>query len=99
MLWRWRTGRELVPAKPATYGEDEGAHGGAERGPAMAADLAATTSRATAATSAPRARSVWDELDAEAAHAGSDVDEPDADNVTSLADHWSSGGTRGEGGR
>lgn len=99
MLWRWRTGRELVPAKPATYGDDESPHGGAARGPAMAADFATTPSRATGAASAPRARSVWDELDAEAAHAGSEADAADADNVTSLADHWSSGGTRGEGGR
>ena len=79
MLWRWRTGRELLPA----HAEEDDA--GAE-GPAGAARP-------------ERAPSVWDELDAQRATGEREADDREKGKVTSLADHWSSGGTRGEGGR
>lgn len=103
MFWRWRTGRELLPAKPSGHGEEGAPHGGAAP-PASAGMAAPAAPLATAGVTPPRARSIWDELDAEAAHGAAAAEAPAADragpdNVTSLADHWSSGGTRGEGGR
>lgn len=80
MLWRWRTGRELIPAHASEDG-------------------AATAAVVPAPTGPARTRSIWDELDAEVAQREDDDAGRAADNVTSLADHWSTGGTRGEGGR
>jgi CDP-diacylglycerol--serine O-phosphatidyltransferase len=121
MLWRWRTGRELLPAKPTGYG-DEGilAGAGARAGGAGSAGLAGGSHSGTANPYAgptdatfgmptadqpagppapPRARSIWDELDAEGAFAAGDEDARAADNVTSLAEYGATTGTRGEGGR
>lgn len=81
MLWRWRTGRELLPAS-AEEGHGDGV--GATRPPA--ADEAE--------------RSVWEELEAEAPRDEREAGAHGTPKVTSIADHWSSGGTRGgEGGR
>jgi hypothetical protein len=87
MLWRWRTGRELLPAHSTE-------------------DAAAADAAGRASGSPGRTRSIWDELDAEVSRAerdgaerGADNTSDKPDNVTSLADHWSTGGTRGEGGR
>ena len=88
MLWRWWTGRELLPAH-------------------VAEDVAKTEAVGPASGSPGQARSIWDELDVQSAQAerdsgkqaGKQAGDQEADNVTSLADHWSSGGTRGEGGR
>lgn len=87
MLWRWKTGQELLPAQSP---EDLAA--------AEAVGPAPAKGRGGEAT----ARSIWDELDPPAPQddEGQGAATPrDAANVTSIADHWSSGGTRGEGGR
>ncbi len=92
MLWRWRTGRELLPA----HSPEDGA---------------APAAVAPASGSPGRTHSIWDELDAEVSRGeredtvrgvGNTPANTQANtqgNVTSLADHWSTGGTRGEGGR
>jgi hypothetical protein len=87
MLWRWKTGQELLPAQSP---EDLAAAEAVGPAPAKGHGGEAT------------ARSIWDELDPPAPQddEGQGAATPrDAANVTSLADHWSSGGTRGEGGR
>ncbi|MEZ4278010.1 MAG: CDP-diacylglycerol--serine O-phosphatidyltransferase [Myxococcota bacterium] len=121
MLWRWRTGRELLPAKPPDYGDGGilsgaahrasgagagGVAGGAPGGTAESASgpTDATFGMPSAAqivppAEPPRARSIWDELDADGAFAESDEDGQAADNVTSLAEYGATTGTRGEGGR
>ncbi len=121
MLWRWRTGRELLPAKPSDHGAGgilagaatraSGAGGGGLAGGALG-DIAEGASGPTDATfgmpsaaqilppaEPPRARSIWDELDAEGAFSEPDEDAPAADNVTLLAEYGATTGTRGEGGR
>ena len=81
MLWRWRTGRELLPAS-AEEGLVE--HESVARPPA--ADEAE--------------RSVWQEFEAEPASEEREPGAHGAPKVTSIAGHWSAGGTRGgEGGR
>jgi CDP-diacylglycerol--serine O-phosphatidyltransferase len=67
MLWRWRTGRELLPAEP----EPDAAH-----------STLATTGAGKPGPTGRDGASVWAELDA-----------------GNVADHWSAGGSRGEGGR
>lgn len=120
MLWRWRTGRELLPAKPsghAEYGILAGAagRGGAAGAGGLGAAHAGAANPSAGPTDAtfgmpsaaqlvppaapPRARSIWDELDAEGAFAAGDEDAGAADNVTSLAEYGATTGTRGEGGR
>lgn len=96
MFWRWRTGRELLPAQP---GEDEAAHDPKPSG--AAAGFAADRAGAPAGSRGParEARSVWDELDAAARREAGDSPSEGLGNVTPLSGHWSAGGTRGEGGR
>lgn len=80
MLWRWRTGRELLPAiAEEGHGDGEGA------------------SRPPAADDGER--SVWEEFEADAPREEREAGAHGAPKVTSIADHWSTGGTRGEGGR
>lgn len=118
ILWRWRTGRELLPAKPSDHGDGGILAGAVTRAGAgglaggVRGDAAAGASGPTDATfgmpsaaqifpqAAPqRARSIWDELDAEAALAARGEDGRAADNVTSLAEYGATSGTREEGGR
>ncbi|MBK7947341.1 MAG: CDP-diacylglycerol--serine O-phosphatidyltransferase [Deltaproteobacteria bacterium] len=87
MLWRWKTGQELLPAQSP---ED------------LAAAEAVGPAPAKGRGGDPGGRSIWEELDPSSPRddEGPDAATPrDATNVTSLADHLSSGGTRGEGGR
>ncbi|MBY0399884.1 hypothetical protein K2X89_06285, partial [Myxococcota bacterium] len=105
MLWRWKTGQELLPAQsPEDIAAAEAV------GPASARGPGGLSGRGThpGQDDAGSARSVWDELDREAendegAQVAGAVEAGDAargaTNVMSLADYGSSGGTRGEGGR
>ena len=81
MLWRWRTGRELLPADP-----EEG-HGAGE-----------SVVRPPVADEAEG--SVWEEFEAEPSSEEREAGAHGTPKVTSIADHWPVGGSRGgEGGR
>lgn len=81
MLWRWRTGRELLPADPA---EGHGAGESVVRPPA----------------GEETGHSIWDEFAGEAPRDEREAGAHGTPKVTSIADHWSVGGSRGgEGGR
>jgi CDP-diacylglycerol--serine O-phosphatidyltransferase len=88
IFWRWRTGRELLPAHDA---ED------------LAAAEAVGPSPPAGPRGDRSGRTVWDDLDLQAKRE-QDVQDAgaarEAPNVTAIAGHWpTSGGTRGEGGR
>src|SRR5690606_36666779 len=86
MAWRWWTGQELLPALA-----DEDAAAAAVIGPAPASGHGLHGPHAEEPSArVGAAAAVRDEAEAP---------RREATNATSLVDHWSSGGARGEGGR